>query len=145
LSLSAIARSILEPKQPTPLQQLQRLFPVLMDVLERAYATGVLDADEATNTLQSIDDVLVAYHDIEDRQQGRKLGEAYDVRREETSRLKVKATSSLSDFNETLSQIAELASRLRDAGNLEESEFLALLNLQELLRRASREIILWAE
>jgi hypothetical protein len=151
LSLAAIARSIFEPQgtaqtQPKPegdaLATLRRTYPVVKSALATSYQQGLLGTEELKDIRTSLDDVMKAFADLANRR--KKLGEAYDVRREETARLKVKATSSLAAFNEHSSQIAELASRLRDAGCLEEDEFLALLDLQELLRRTSREIVLWA-
>lgn len=151
LSLAAIARSIFEPHRPAlkeqpveadALQMLQRASPVLMNALRTAYQRGLLNADQLRDIRKSFNEVMTAFGDLAQRQ--KKLGEAYDIRRESDAALKVKATASLDDFCQHLDDISELARRLRGSGNLENAEYLALLDLQELLRRCSREIIVWA-
>lgn len=147
LSLAAIARSIFGPtkvprqlpRESEALEMLQRMSPALMHALGSAFQGGLLNAEQVKDIRKSFADVLKAFADVANRR--KKLAEAYDVRRETDTRLKVKATSSVAAFNEHLSEIAELASRLRDAGYLEEAELLGLWDLAELMRRCSREII----
>jgi hypothetical protein len=148
LSLAAIARSIFEPHRPAEnqqkveldaLQMLRQTLPVLARALEQGFQEGLLNDEQVEDIRKAAGDVWAAFVDLTNRQ--RKLGETYDIRREGDARLKVCATNSVAAFNEHLSQIAELASRLRDGGYLEEAEFLALLDMQELLRRCSREIL----
>ena len=125
LSLASIARSIFAPaRAPRKLppereaiEGLQRVSPVLMKALGAAFERGLVNAKDANSLRRDYREVLKAFADVATRRQ--KLGEAYDVRREQTTTLKVKATSSIAAFNEHSSQIAELASRLRDAGNLD--------------------------
>jgi hypothetical protein len=151
LSLAAIARSILDPPEPAPkprteepeaIEALRRVYPLLFRTLQVAYAKGMLSDEDVDDIRTSVHEVMEAFADIANRR--RKLGEAYDIRREDTIRLKNKATNGLAAFNEHLSEIAELASRLRDAGWLEEGEYLAMLDLHELARRIHREIVVWA-